>query len=236
MKLLIVNGDDFGAGQGVNRGILAAHRRGILTSASLMVEMPGAAEAVELSRSAPELSVGLHVDLTGEAGGLALDLEDSEACRREIERQLARCEALLGHRPTHLDSHHNIHRRPALRPLFVDLARRLKLPLREHSAARYFPSFYGQWDGETHLEHIGVDSLSRMLRDEIGEGVTELACHPGLPDPEFRSGYSVERETEVRTLCDPAVRTSLETLGIRLIGFRDLPRIAAAPQAAEPGR
>jgi len=236
MKHLIINGDDFGAGRGINRGTLEAHRRGILTSASLMVNMPGSAEAAELAREAPELSVGLHVNLTDAAGGPVVDLEDLEACRRELERQLARCEALLGHPPTHVDSHHNVHRRPALRPLFVELARSHALPLREHSVARYFPSFYGQWGGETHLEQIGVDALHRMLRDELGDGVTELACHPGLPDPEFHSGYSAEREVEVRTLCDPAARASLVALGFRLIGFRDLARIAPGPLAQRPER
>jgi chitin disaccharide deacetylase len=231
MKYLIVNGDDLGAGAGINRGILEAHRNGILTSASLMVNMPGSVEAAELARAAPGLSVGLHVDLSDEGGASAVDLADMDACRRELGRQLERCRTLLGKLPTHIDSHHNIHRRNELRPLFVELARTHGIPLREHSAARYFSSFYGQWSGESHLEHIGVDSLCRMLRDEVGEGVTELACHPGLPDPEFQSGYSVERETEVRTLCDPAVRAHLATLGIRLIGFRDLARIAAAPAA-----
>lgn len=222
MKYLIVNGDDFGAAHGVNLGILEAHRNGILTSASLMVDMPGSAEAAELARSAPELSVGLHADLDG-------DLENVEACRHQLGRQIARCEALLGRPPTHLDSHHNVHRRPALCPLFVELAERHGLPMREHSAARYFSSFYGQWGGKSHLEHIGVDSLVRMLRDQIGDGVTELACHPGLADPELRSGYTVERETEVRTLCDPALRASVAALGFRLIGFRDLAGIAAVP-------
>jgi predicted glycoside hydrolase/deacetylase ChbG (UPF0249 family) len=229
MKYLIVNGDDFGAGRGINRGILQAHRCGILTSASLMVDMPGSAEAAELAREAPGLSVGLHVDLTHEGGAPLVDLEDEEACGRELGRQLARFQALLGQLPTHIDSHRNVHRLPALRPLFVALARSHALPLREHSPARYFPSFYGQWGGETHLEQVSVAALCRMLRDEIGDGVTELACHPGQPDPEFHSSYSSEREAELSTLCDPSLRASLAALGFRLIGFRELSRVAAAP-------
>jgi hypothetical protein len=53
MKYLIVNGDDFGASQGINRGILEAHRDGILTSASLFVDRPGSAEAAELAHATP---------------------------------------------------------------------------------------------------------------------------------------------------------------------------------------
>jgi predicted glycoside hydrolase/deacetylase ChbG (UPF0249 family) len=221
MRYLIVNGDDFGASPGTNRGILAAHGRGILTSASLMVDMPGSREAARLAREAPALSVGLHVQLSG-AGARPVDLDDAPACRAELERQLARFHELLGRLPTHVDSHHNVHRRPALRPLFVELARRHALPLREHSPARYFSSFYARYGGERHLEQVSVAALSRMLRDEIGEGVTELGCHPGYADPGLRSDYAVEREAELRTLCDPAVREILAELGFRLIGFREL--------------
>ena len=76
IKFLIVNADDFGAGAGINRGIMEAHAHGILTSASLMVTMPGADEAVSLGRDAPDLSVGLHVDLSSEAPGWEVDLDD----------------------------------------------------------------------------------------------------------------------------------------------------------------
>jgi predicted glycoside hydrolase/deacetylase ChbG (UPF0249 family) len=234
MRYLIVNGDDFGASRGVNRGILDAHRRGILTSASLMVDMPGSEEAARLAREAPQLSVGIHFDLGNERGEPVVDLDDPEACGAELDRQIARFRDLFGRPPTHVDSHRNVHRRPALRPLFVDLARRHALPLREHSPARYLSGFYGQWNGESHLEQVSVAALGRMLRDEIGEGVTELACHPGYVDPALRSSYSAEREVELRTLCDPAVRSILEELGFHLIGFRELPRVTAG--ANLPGR
>jgi len=226
VRYLIVNGDDFGASRGVNRGILDAHRGGILTSASLMVNMPGSEEAALLAQEAPDLCVGVHVNFTNEGGEPVIDLEDAEACRAELGRQLERFRELLGRAPTHVDSHHNVHRRSGLRPLFIDLARRHALPLREHSPARYFSSFYGQWGGETHLEQVSVDTLQRMLRREIGDGVTELACHPGYVDPDFASVYSVEREAELRTLCDPAVRAVLEELGFRRIGFGELARVA----------
>src|SRR5215210_6058372 len=62
-RFLIVNADDFGQSPGVNRGVIAAHERGIVTSASLMVRWPAAAEAAAYARARPGLSVGLHVDL-----------------------------------------------------------------------------------------------------------------------------------------------------------------------------
>ena len=223
LKYLIVNGDDFGASPGISRGILEAHRRGILTSTSLMVNSPGAEDAVTLSRAAPELSVGLHVDLPGEprkgpAG-------PPRVIQAELREQLARFEALMGRPPTHLDSHHNVHRDPRLLPHFLEIAQEHGLPLREHSRVRYFSKFYGQWGGQTHLEQLSVESLERMLRTEIGEGITELSCHPGYPDPDYPTGYSVEREAELRTLCDPRIRETLAQESIRLVGYRDLDRL-----------
>ena len=61
-RYLIVNADDFGQSHGVNRGIIEAHERGIVTSASLMVRWPAATEAAAYSRQHPHLSLGLHVD------------------------------------------------------------------------------------------------------------------------------------------------------------------------------
>ncbi|HVH87704.1 MAG TPA: ChbG/HpnK family deacetylase, partial [Terriglobales bacterium] len=61
MRRLIVNADDFGLTSGINRAVLEAHRRGIVTSATLMACGARFDEAVELAASAPTLSVGCHV-------------------------------------------------------------------------------------------------------------------------------------------------------------------------------
>ena len=126
--------------------------------------------------------------------------------------------------PTHLDSHHHVHRKPHLLPHFLDLASQYRLPMREHSRVRYFGKFYGRWDdGKSHPEWISARSLMRMLESEVQQGCTELGCHPGFIDAGFRSSYSAEREAEVRTLCDPDLRDFLTSRRIRLISFRDLP-------------
>jgi hopanoid biosynthesis associated protein HpnK len=62
-RRLIVNADDFGRSPSINRAILRAHREGILTTASLMVNELACAEAVALSRENPGLGVGLHLTL-----------------------------------------------------------------------------------------------------------------------------------------------------------------------------
>jgi predicted glycoside hydrolase/deacetylase ChbG (UPF0249 family) len=225
MKYLIVNADDFGASHGVNRGILEAHRRGILTSTSLLVNTAWSGEAAEMSRTAPELSVGLHADLGNELKDTAAD--PGRRLHDALAKQFSRFEELMGRPPTHLDSHHNLHRDPKALPAFHDLATKHGLPLREHSPVRYFSKFYGQWGGKTHLEQISVESLTRMLETEIAEGITELSCHPGYVEADYLTGYSVEREAELVALCDPVVVETLAAHSIQLVSYHDLNQVLA---------
>jgi predicted glycoside hydrolase/deacetylase ChbG (UPF0249 family) len=60
---LVVNADEFGASPDVSRGILRAHREGIVTSTSVLGNAPDAADLVQLLREAPDLGVGIHLTL-----------------------------------------------------------------------------------------------------------------------------------------------------------------------------
>jgi len=63
VKRLIINADDLGFTSGVNRAIVQAHTRGVVTSSTLMARGPAFTEAVELSKTFPRLSIGSHVVL-----------------------------------------------------------------------------------------------------------------------------------------------------------------------------
>ena len=71
MKRLIVNADDFGRSHSINQAVVQAHRHGILTTASLMVNEPGADDAIAAARNHPSLGVGLHLVVA--VGKSALD-------------------------------------------------------------------------------------------------------------------------------------------------------------------
>src|SRR5262249_17402554 len=62
-RRLVVNADDFGRSPGINAAVIRAHREGILTTASLMMNEPATDEAVQLARENPRLGVGLHLTL-----------------------------------------------------------------------------------------------------------------------------------------------------------------------------
>ncbi len=220
-KVLVVNADDFGYSPGVNRGIVECHRRGIVTSTSLMVDAKGTAEAVALGQENPDLSIGLHWDVFGE-DERDFDLDDVPAVREEFRRQLERFQELLGRPPTHVDSHRHAHREDHLLPVFEELVEPLGVPLRGDRRVKFVGGFYAQWEwGVTELDYVRVPFLEQLLREEVAEGWTELSCHPGYVTPRFDSMYSSEREEEIRTLTNPRIRETIDELGIRLVGYRD---------------
>jgi predicted glycoside hydrolase/deacetylase ChbG (UPF0249 family) len=224
-RVLVVNADDFGASEGINRGIVEAHERGIVTSASLMVRGPAVAGAVALAREHPELGIGLHWALDAEDDDVRVDLDDAVAVRAELARQLDAFQDLVGRGPDHVDSHHHVHRRPDVGPIARELAAPLGVPLREEGDVAYVGGFYAQWEWKvTDLHHVSPEFLIWILRNEVGEGWTELGCHPGYVSAGFRSVYLTEREAELATLTDPKVREEVEALGIRLASFAELGR------------
>ena len=231
-KYLIVNADDFGQSPGINRGIMTAYRHGIVTSTSLMVRWPAAAEAAAYAREHPSLSIGLHIDLgeqilrAGEWVPLysVVSVQNERAVRVEISRQLELFDRLVGHAPTHLDSHQHIHLREPARVILTGIAQRLGVPLRNCSPeVSYCGSFYGQADDGTTLRGvISVDGLVRIL-ETLPPGCTELACHPAA-ECDLETLYSHERVEELKVLCDPSLRTAIAAKGFELRSFADPPR------------
>lgn len=149
MKRLLINADDFGLTAGVCQGIMTAMSKGVVGATTAMVCMPGSGKLA--ARFGTELPgrVGLHLMLTGGAPCLPpreipslVDARgrfprkpgqvgpvDLGQVRREWLAQLARL-CGLGVEPSHLDSHHHIHLRPELLPVYVELAAGAGLPAR----------------------------------------------------------------------------------------------------------
>lgn len=240
--MLIVNADDFGCCSGVNRGIAEAHERGIVTSASLMVNRPSAPEAAKYAREHPELAVGLHVELRRWRvrrrpwSPVWSERALERIVARDVASQLERFRALVGRDPTHIDSHHHRHRAEGLRPIFMSVARELGVPLRHYDPqVRFCGEFYGHdGSGKPKPDAITPDALVALLAD-VSPGVTEFCSHPGYTEG-LTIWYREERVQEVKTLCDLRVREALERLGITLISFGELPVRGAESLHAHDGR
>lgn len=64
VKQLLIRGDDLGYSEAVTLGMISAHRKGLVNSVALMVNMPYAKEAIKLAKQCPNLCLGLHVNVT----------------------------------------------------------------------------------------------------------------------------------------------------------------------------
>lgn len=150
---LIVNADDYGRSVGVSRGILRAHREGIVTSTTVMINQEGIEAQLAEALACPDLGIGLHLvfsswrpvlppqeipDLVGE-DGLFLDQHSLWARAEEIpvkqlgaevRAQVRHFQHLAGRLPDHLDCHHFVHLYPPFFQVYADLAAELDLPLR----------------------------------------------------------------------------------------------------------
>lgn len=246
MKRLIVNSDDLGRVHGINTGVFEAHRNGIVTSATAMVNYGPVQEAAALSRENPRMGIGLHVALTGgrttlpasevptlvDSRGLqpakpeGLEGARPDEIAAEIEAQFARFVAIFGRRPTHLDSHHHSHRRPDVFEAVCALARREGLPVRNAGGSmgadlRALGLRTNDAFEEGFFDQgVSVGNLVRII-ESLPDGVTEFMCHPAHEDAELAasSSYARVRVIELSVLCDPAVRGAIERCGVDLVTF-----------------
>lgn len=227
-KFLIINADDFGYTDGVNRGIIEAHQVGVVTSTSLMVDSRWSVDAAKLARKCSRLSVGLHFVATNDEGPL-FDLNNIQMVRDELDRQYQSFCDLTGQLPTHLDSHHHVHlRAQTLIQLIAMWAQEHALPLRNIGGVRFNGAFYGhsfneEWQPHPAPELISVENLKGIL-SELRGGITELACHPGYFSSDLTS-YGLERELELATLVNPAISLLIDELEIQLINFAEVPKL-----------
>ncbi|APF21273.1 carbohydrate deacetylase [Clostridium butyricum] len=151
MKHLIINADDFGYSKAVNLGIMESHINGVLTSTTLMANMPGVDHAVSLLKNMPNLCVGAHLTLTcgkpmlGEKvstlikeNGYFFKLEDMEnkvvqMDTSEIyEEWKTQIRYLLkkGVNLSHIDSHHHVHTFKEHEEIIKVLSEEFNLPVR----------------------------------------------------------------------------------------------------------
>lgn len=151
---LIINADDFGLNEAVNRAIWQSLNLGLCSSTTLMANMPGFEEACNLVREHQLMNhVGIHLVLSegcplteavkkhprfcDREGKLALTstarpvffLGTSEkyALAAEVRAQVKRCRA-FGVPLTHLDSHKNLHNHWAVLQVLIPILRENSIP------------------------------------------------------------------------------------------------------------
>jgi predicted glycoside hydrolase/deacetylase ChbG (UPF0249 family) len=245
-RTLIVNADDFGLTGGVSRGILEAHRSGVVTSTTVIVNRPIDPTLVEALLTS-RLGVGLHLNLT-----LGRPLSDPrrvpslvdpegaffrdprqvasrarpDEARIELGTQIDAFRRLIGRFPTHLDTHHHVGMEPPMLDLVLDFAVAIKVPVRSQDdrvravARRRKLRTPDHFIGDAGPEPYWTAERALDHLGSLPAGVTEAMTHPGHYDQDLAgSRYGRQRDAEFLGLTDPRVRAMIEREGIRLAHF-----------------
>lgn len=249
-RVLIVNADDFGLSKGQNYGIIEACRNGVVTSTTALVNGAAIDHAAQLSRSTPELAVGMHFVLTlGEPlsamPGLTRDgrlgkwiwqqAEEDILPLEEIAHELAcqyrRFVELFGHEPTHIDSHHHVHMFAQIYPIVAAFAREKGIALRidrqvaaqsglDQQAARSSAGFSSEFYGEAVSEELFLQTLDAH---RPRGALLEVMCHPAYVDRIIMgSAYCYPRLDELDVLTSASLKAAVADRGYRLGTYRDV--------------
>lgn len=215
MRNLIVNADDLGWTDGVNRGIVEVFHRGIVTSASLLANGAGFAGGVKAAESAPGLGVGVHLNLSdgppvadpetvmsllndrGEFAGGPESLLLKRARRglvlREVEEEWgAQIQKVrdAGIEPTHVDGHKHVHMLPGLFEIALRLAKKhgigaIRLSLEESSLRTALASGAKHRAGVVMRQGVQARGLKLLARD-----ARELAERAGIATADYFCGIA----------------------------------------------
>lgn len=249
MLKLIINADDFGLTRGCNQGIIKALKEGFVTDTTVMINMEAGLEAINIAKDSGIKSIGLHLNLTcgkpvlaaekvrsliNQEGSLykressmyaSINLKEAEA---ELWAQVEKFFA-TGMTLNHIDSHHHVHRHEGLAEIFIDIAKKLNVPLRQTGEAmREKIAAHGVKTTDSialefYDQGVSMDNLCKIL-DNYDNGALEIMTHPAIVDDELLriSSYSKPRLKELEILTSKALKEYINDRKIELISFEKL--------------
>jgi len=214
MKYLIVNADDFGYSFSVNKGIIEAHEKGIVTSTSVMVDAIASQEAAALKHF-PKLSVGLH-----------FVVKDFSNVQAELDRQIEKFVSILDTKPDHVDTH-KMHptENDAVKLVLTKYSKANHLPVRCLGFAKFIDSFYCPDDesGFRDENNVSLASLKASI-NEATDSYNEIMCHVGYSDDYLRktSSYNDLREKELAVIINPMIKQYVVEQGLTLCNWKQI--------------
>ncbi len=253
---LIVNADDYGLTLGVSKGIIEAMKLGVVTDTSALVSSPYFAESAKLALENGITEMGIHCLLTmgkpitdpkrvptlvNEKGYFYLpqQLMQKEIAIEEVEMELeAQIQALLnsGLKLNHIDTHHGfMNHSTQTRDLFIKLARKYNVPLRNESVlfnneeatitfqasqVKLTDSLYFNSD----VPHHVTKNIISYLKSELDKEVVEIGCHVGYSDDILRklSPLNDYREKDLEVFLSKELIEYIKDNYIELINYSKL--------------
>ena len=238
IKRLIVNGDDFGMCEGNSIGIILAHKEGILTSTTVMMNMPYAYFALDLAKRYPDLGVGVHLNVTAgqpltdikltDENGYFLnkkfirahpDLITKESLYKEFKAQIDKYINYTGHIPTHFDSHQHIHLIPEYKDMIIRLSNEYNIPFRQREP---LSAPFVKCIDTFEQSNVSIDYLLYLFTNNYD--TIEIMCHPGLIDQRLCdiSSYSLPRMKELEIMRSRRIIDFIKKNKIELINYSNI--------------
>lgn len=241
MTKLVINADDFGYTEGVNLGIISAYKNGVVSSCTIMPNMPGFEHGLDLLKQNPGLGCGVHMTLTCNKPLLTSHKtivdEDGYFYKRATKEILekmdlnevyeefcAQIDKVIdsGIDITHLDSHHHVHGLEKLRPVIEKIVDKYKLPIRgvfEYNTKikNIVPLIDSFYDDKVDYNYF-KNSIEEIKKYDI----CDLMCHPSFVD-EFllnSTSYSIQRTKEHTILTSNEVKEFLKLNNLTIINYR----------------
>jgi chitin disaccharide deacetylase len=164
---------------------------------------------------------------------------DMDEVKAEWQAQIEAFINATGRKPTHIDSHHHSsYFAPQLFRRMLELAQQydcaIRFPFTDQISSeleetyKHVPNLIGEFNPrrpdsflvDFYDEQATHEELLRLINN-LGDGTTEIMCHPGYVDEAFanESVYNFQRERELKILTDPTIKEAIETNGIKLITF-----------------
>ena len=239
MTKLIVNADDFGYCQGVNYGIIDCHKKGIVTSTTIMTNMIGFEHAVTLLKENHTLGCGVHLTLTChkpilnthktliDKNGMfyrkhtekTLENSDLNEVYEEFCAQIDKAKKYID--ITHLDSHHHIHTLKILAPVIEKVAKKYNLPVRGKlgligvEQIDFLGTFYGS---KVEVKWF-INNMDKILSTDV----IEVMVHPAYLDKYVyaNTSYNINRMEEASILMDKQTKEIIFRYNLDLRSYKD---------------
>ena len=244
---IIINADDFGLSPSVNKGIVECFQKGLISSATVMMNTPYTDDAIKLIKKHKLTNIGIHLNLTygksvlpaSEVPSLVDEngifhyvcmlgyytqyLDAKKELRAQIEKFLA-----TGLKPTHLDHHHYFNEIPNILKAYLELAQEYNLPVRSMDEnARNLAREMGlkttdEFSFAFHGNGVDISTFDVLKSLFWNKDITlELLTHVGYIDDYTReqTNYLV-REDEIKVLQQAKDSGYFEN--IEMISFKDL--------------
>ncbi|BDR55465.1 ChbG/HpnK family deacetylase [Xylocopilactobacillus apis] len=236
-KKIIVNADDFGMSEAFNYGVIKAFREGIVSSTSIMINQEAASHGISLLKEAPDLYVGLHVNLTTgnpvsdpkeipslvKPDGSFIGSKDFKTHKKlfsykdalkETKAQINRFREMFGFYPTHIEPHSAMDDNSA--QALIDCAKEYKIHTAVPLKGEYVqpsPELYEQVESPVNEDYMSILDRGVQPEDFFNDrfGILKNENNGLITELHFHPGFVDQYILDHSTLTLPRVRDN-ETL------------------------